>query len=107
MLGSSGGDLDAYIFWPRIELKDGRPDWMIRELGRKAVRIPSPLVKGDGMRLVQAFNEGEPPAAIPVDQVIIDGAKDRKVLMLRKGRFWLRTVDEKSKVIAKGTLRVS
>jgi hypothetical protein len=56
---------------------------------------------------VQVFKEGEPAAAIPIDQVIIDDQSDRKVLMLPKGKFWLRTVDRDSKVIAETTLSVS
>jgi hypothetical protein len=107
LFGSEGGDLDAYIFWPRIKVKDGRPDWMVRELGRKAVKIPSHLLAGDGMRLVQAFKEGEPASAIPIDQVIVKDQSDRKVLLLPKGKFWLRTVDRDSKVIAETTLSVS
>lgn len=107
LLGSDRGDLDAYIFWPRIKVKDGRPDWMVRELGRKAAEIPPRLLNGRGMRLVQAFKEGEPASAIPIDQVIINDQKDRKVLMLPKGKFWLRTVDRDSKVIAETSLSVS
>jgi len=92
---------DAYIFWPRIQVEDGRPDWMTKTMKRKRVRIPRELLSGHGMRLVQAFNNREPGAAIPVDQVIIDETGKRKVLMLPKGRFWLRAIDRDSKVIAR------
>jgi hypothetical protein len=107
LLGSDRGDLDAYLFWPRIEVKDGRPDWMVKELRRKPIKIPRQLLNGSGMRLVQVFKEGEPASAIPIDQVIIDDQSDRKVLMLPKGKFWLRTVDRDSKVIDETTLGVS
>ena len=106
MLGSDRGDLDDYIFWPRIKVKDGRPDWMVKELGRKPIKIPRQLKHGRGIRLVQVFKEGEPASAIPIDQVIIDDQSDRKVLMLPKGRFWLRAVDRDSKVIAEAHLSV-
>ncbi len=106
LLGSDGGDLDAYIFWPRIEVRDGRPDWMVKELGRKPIKIPRQLKHGRGIRLVQVFKEGEPASAIPIDQVIIDDQSDRKVLMLPKGRFWLRAVNRDSKVIAEAHLSV-
>ncbi|HKY46041.1 MAG TPA: hypothetical protein VJM50_23315 [Pyrinomonadaceae bacterium] len=105
LLGSAS--FDAYIFWPRTDVIDGRPDWMVRDLGRKRTRIPITLLGGRGMRLVQAFRKGEPSSAIPVDQVIIDESNDRKVLMLPPGRFWLRTVDRDSKVIAEAPLSVS
>ena len=104
LLGSSS--FDAYIFWPRIEVKDGRPNWMARTLGRRRVRIPPQLWSGRGIRLVQAHRDGEPASAVPVDQVIIDEPKDRKVLMLPRGRFWLRTIDRDSKVIAEAYVRV-
>jgi hypothetical protein len=98
---------DAYIFWRRIKVEDGRPDWLARTLGRRRVRIPPQLWSGHGMRLVQAHREGEPASAIPIDQVLIGEPKDRKVLMLPPGRFWLRTINRDSKVIAEAHLRVS
>jgi len=104
LLGS--GSFDAYIFWPRIKIEDGRPDWMRQVLGRKRARIPFRLWGGRGMRLVQAFREGDRASAIPVDQVIINESSDRKVLMLPAGRYWLRTIDRDSKVIAEAHLRV-
>ncbi len=104
LLGS--GSFDAYIFWPRIKIEDGRPDWMRQALGRKHAQIPSRLWGGRGMRLVQAFREGDRASAIPVDQVIINEPYDRKVLMLPAGRYWLRTIDRDSKVIAEAHLRV-
>jgi hypothetical protein len=107
LLGSDGGDLDAYIFWPRIAVKDGRPGWMVKELRRKPITIPRQLLNGRGMRLVQVFKKGEPASAIPIDQVIIDDQSDRKVLLLPKGKFWLRTVDRDSKVIGETTLEVN
>ena len=94
---------DAYVFWPRIVVREGRPDWMVKAMGRKPVRIPRQLLRGPGLRLVQVFSEGEPASSIPIDQVLIDEQGDRKALMLPKGRFWLRTIDRNSRVIAKAT----
>lgn len=105
LLGSDS--FDAYIFWPRIKIEDGRPDWMVQALGRRRTRIPTQLRSGRGMRLVQAFREGDPASAIPVDQVILNDPPDGKVLMLPAGRFWLRTIDRDSKVIAEARLKVS
>jgi len=104
LLGS--GSFDAYIFWPRIKIEDGRPDWMRQALGRKRAQIPPRLRGGRGMRLVQAFREGDRASAIPVDQVIINEPYDRKVLMLPAGKFWLRTIDRDGKVIAEAHLRL-
>ena len=104
LLGSAS--FDAYIFWPRTKVIDARPDWMVRDLGRKRTLIPIRLLSGSGMRLVQAFRKGEPSTAVPVDQVIINESNDRKVLMLPRGRFWLRTIDRHSKVIAEAPVSV-
>ena len=104
LLGSDS--FDAFIFWPRIKIEDGRPDWMVEALGRKRARIPSRLLSGRGMRLVQAFRQGDRASNIPVDQVIIDEPTDRKVLMLPAGRFWLRTIDRNGNVLAEARVRV-
>lgn len=104
LLGSDS--FDAYIFWPRIKLEDGRPDWMTQTLGRRRVRIPPQLWSGSGMRLVQAFRQGDPASIIPIDQVVINDTNERKVLMLPGGRYWLRAIDRDSKVIAEVHLSV-
>ncbi|HWT04445.1 MAG TPA: hypothetical protein VN224_01695, partial [Xanthomonadales bacterium] len=67
---------------------------------------PRRLWDGSGMRLVQAFREGDRASAIPVDQMIITASSERKVLMLPAGRYWLRTIHEDSNVIAEAHLRV-
>lgn len=104
LLGSSS--FDAYVFWPRIKIEDGRPDWMREVLGRERALIPPPLWGGRGMRLVQAFREGDRASAIPADQVIITAPSDRRVLMLPAGRYWLRTMQQDGKTIAEAHLRV-
>ncbi|HEY9284401.1 MAG TPA: hypothetical protein VIP46_13175 [Pyrinomonadaceae bacterium] len=104
LLGSDS--FDAYVFWPRLKIEDGRPDWMVQTLGRKRAPIPARLLGGRGMRLVQAFRAGERASAVPVDQVIIEEPNDRKVLMLPAGRFWLRTLDRDGRVIAETRLRL-
>ena len=77
---------------------------MDQTLARRRIQITTDLRKGAGMRLVQARREGEPAIAIPVDQVIIDDRSDQKVLMLPPGKFWLRAIDQESKVIAETTV---
>jgi hypothetical protein len=104
LLGSDS--FDAYIFWPRFKVEDGRPDWMVQTLGRRRTRIPPQLLRGRGMRLVQAFWEKDRATAIPVDQVIIDAPNDRKILMLPAGRFWLRTLDREGRLIADTRLQL-
>lgn len=97
---------DAYIFWPRTHVEAGRPDWMVKLLGRTPVQVPEPLLEGRGMRLVQAFREGDAASVVPVDQVVIDGPEDRRALMLPQGVFWLRTIDRDSEELARTRLEV-
>ena len=93
-LGS--GNCDCYLFWPRVQLQGGRPDWMEKTMGRKRTAIPAALAKGEGLRLVQAFLAGEPGSAVPVDQVLLRPGEPVPVLMLPAGSFWLRTLDAKT-----------
>jgi hypothetical protein len=96
---------DAYVFWPRTRIVDGRPDWLEKVLGRKRVAIPSALRKGGEMSLVQAFRPGEPDSAIPVDQILIRNTSDTKVLMLPSGEYRLRAIDRSGTVL--GETRIS
>jgi hypothetical protein len=92
--------LDAYIFWPPVHVRDGRPDWMVKTLRRRSVPVPKRLSAGSGMRLVQAFVEGEPATAVPVDQIVLSDHETASVLMLPRGKFWLRAIDPDSRVVA-------
>ena len=93
-------------FWPRFRVEDGRPDWLVTTLGRKRVAIPEALRAGRGRRLIQAFVEGEPVSAIPVDQLLLDQPDAPGVLMLPPGKYRLRAVDERTTELAQATLRV-
>jgi len=97
---------DAYVFWPRFEVRDGRPDWMVTTLGRKQVPIPEAMRAGRGKRLVQAFFEGEPDSAIPADQMLLDRPEAPGVLMLPPGKYRLRTVDEQTTLLGTASLHV-
>jgi hypothetical protein len=101
-LGDSS--FDAFVFWPRTRVMDGRPDWLETVLGRRRVAIPAALTAGNGLRLVQAFRAGEPATAMPVDQVLLRGTSPPPKLMLSPGRHWLRTIDRSGTVIAEGVL---
>jgi hypothetical protein len=97
---------DAYIFWPRFEVKDGRPDWMVKTMGRKSVAIPEALRAGRGRRLVQAIVEGEPDSAIPADQLLLERPDATGVLMLPRGKYRLRAVDERTTALGTARLQV-
>jgi len=95
-LGSD--NFDAHLFLPRVQLMDGRPDWLHTVLGRTSTAIPDPLVDGKGLRLVQAFVEGDEPTAVPVDQVLLRDAS-RPNLMLPPGTFRVRAVNAEGDVV--------
>ncbi len=96
---------DAYVFWPRSRLVNGRPDWLESVLQRRQVTIPPVLSAGTGLRLVQAFRVGDLPSAIPIDQLLLNGSGETKVLMLPAGSYWARTVDRSGMVL--GEVRFS
>jgi hypothetical protein len=95
-LGS--GHCDALVFWPRIELASGRPDWLTKCMDRKLVAIPSALREGAGLRLVQAFREGDPDTVVPVDQVLLRDGEPVPALALPAGRFRVRAVDARGPI---------
>ncbi|MBL8696045.1 MAG: hypothetical protein JNJ88_18260 [Planctomycetes bacterium] len=97
---------DAYVFWPRFEVKDGRPDWMMKTLGRKPITIPDALRAGSGRRLVQAFVAGEPSSAIPADQLLLERPDAPGLLMLPAGKYRLRAVDERTTELGSASLQV-
>src|SRR5712671_4022528 len=103
-LGS--GNCDAWVFWPRVTIVDGRPDWLAKTLGRKAVPIPAAIAGGHGLRLAQAFADGEPATFVPVDQVLLRDGEPLPVLMLPAGSFWLRVIDAQGTVAGPAVQKV-
>ncbi len=97
--GKAYGDVfDMQIFWPRTTWIESRPDWLLRELGRRLSPIPTTLVRDTGLQLAQAFHEGEPATAVPIDQVIIrPDAPVPSFMLPKKGRFWIRVLDKDGK----------
>jgi tetratricopeptide (TPR) repeat protein len=99
--------VDAQIFHPRVSYQRGRPGWLRMKGLRKPYAIdksvwlrrdkdaPSPSSE---MLLVQAFIAEEAEGAVPVDQVIISGSKEKPVLMLREGAYRFRIIDETGKI---------
>jgi hypothetical protein len=97
---------DAYVFWPRFKVEDGRPDWMVTTLGRKRVAVPDALRAGRGRRLLQAFVEGEPVSAIPIDQLLLAQPDAPGVFLLPPGKYRLRAVDERTTELGTANLQV-
>ncbi len=102
-----GSDCDAYVFWPRQKLQAGRPDWMVTTLGRIPVSLDDARAKGEGVRLVQAFFEGDPDDTVPLDQVLLRPGSSVPALMLRPGRFRLRVLGADGVVGESWTIEVA
>lgn len=97
-LGS--GSCDAYVFWPRVQLVEGRPDWLQHSLGRTPVAVPEALRGAKELSLVQAFGAGDPDSAVPIDQVLLRPGEAVPALMLpAKGSFRLRAIDAAGRVV--------
>lgn len=96
---------DAYVFFPRVKIINGRPDWLITEIGRKKVEIPKQLLSGKGLRLIQAFEPEQPATTIPIDQILV-ADEEKTVLMLPNGKFQLRAIDKNSRIMNQTTVTV-
>jgi hypothetical protein len=96
---------DAYVFFPRVTLVQGRPDWLFKTLQRTAVPLPDKLRKGDGLRLVQAFQQGQPVNTVPADQLLLN-ANESKALALKKGKYYVRVIDPGGKVLSEENIVV-
>lgn len=104
-----GADHDMKIFHPRAKYENGRPTWFNSDGWRKPSAIDFKKLKlpvkqrifnGQELLLVQAFVAGESADAVPVDQIILYPNKEISVLMLPKGDFRIRAMDETGKIIA-------
>lgn len=96
-------DDEVAVFFPRTTYERGRPDWLRRDVGRVPFEIPVSFLKTEGFMLAQAWLEGEPVQAVPVDQILIVPGDPVPVLMLPKGRrCWFRVIDASGAVLGTG-----
>jgi len=90
------GDVDMQVFTPRTTYVAGRPAWLMR-LGRRIMRLDltqatdgrflQQLIPPDGgTYLVQAFEQGSAPDAVPFDQILVHGS-ERQSLALAPGTY--------------------
>jgi hypothetical protein len=101
----SSSSFDAYVFFPRVNIVQGRPDWLFSTMQRTAVPLSDKLCKGDSLRLVQAFAQGQPVNTIPADQFLLT-ANESKSLALKKGKYYVRVIDASGKVLAEENIFV-
>lgn len=96
-LGESS--FDAYVFFPRVKILKGRPDWLFDLPGVKALKFKIRLNQSTQTLLLQVFSENEPDNSIPVDQLIVNGPDVKVVLALNHGRFRLRIIDKEGNLL--------
>lgn len=104
ILGTTLGSdesLDAYVFWPRSKIENGRPDWMRTCMNRRSVSVPAGLVVGNDLLLAQAFADGQALTAIPADQVVYRATDVPPVLMVAPGRYTIRVITQAGVVVHK------
>lgn len=102
-----GHGFDLVVYHPRTRYENNRPVWLKMDGRRKAVTVNRKnLPRTNGNYLVQAFVEGEIADAIPVDQIIVSNPKTAPILMLPKGKFIIRLIDETGKIVGQYKLTV-
>lgn len=110
-----GNGFDLIVFHPRSHYENGRPIWLKMDGRRRAEKINLKKLKLKARNqtfaetnpvLIQAFVEGESADAIPIDQFILHPNQNIPPLMLPKGNFNIRAMDEKGKIAGQYNLTV-
>lgn len=102
----NAGSFDAYVFFPRVKLIEGRPDWLFNTLGRKKVNNPFKDKISDDLQLVQAFFKDQPVNSIPVDQFVVNKNEPNKSFALKPGNYLARIIDKSGNIISQMPLTV-
>ena len=87
---SDGAVFDLSIDHPVHGFRHGRSDWRFQD-GAQAVDIPEPYANASEPLILEAFVDGEPFDAVPVDRVWVEPGEDIK-LALKPGRYTVRAV---------------
>ncbi len=84
------GWFDLYVDHPAVKFRHGRPDWRFSS-GQLPVAIPESLRPDDGPLVIEAFADGDPDDAVPVDRIWAEPGDDLR-LALPPGRYRVRAV---------------
>lgn len=84
------GWFDLLVDHPVHGFRHGRSDWRFAD-GAQPVAIPEPYASASEPLIIEAFADGEPFEAVPVDRVWVDPGEDIK-LALKPGRYTVRAV---------------
>ncbi len=98
--------VDALIFHPRVVNQNNRPVWLQMGNIRKPLILKADLWMKKELKpassnsfLLQAFAADEAEGAVPIDQVVVSGTVQKAVLMLPRGKFRIRAIDESGKQV--------
>ena len=98
------GMIDAYLFHPRTQLVEGRPDWMSMGGLRRPVRVE--VAAAAVPTLLQARFADESDDAVPADQIVLWPERPVPALFLRPGTYRLRLIDRNDRVLRQDRLVV-
>lgn len=81
---------DLLVDHPLETFRAGRPEWRLAA-GHRLVPIPPQYAQSDTPLVIEAFAEGEPFDAVPIDRVYVEPGEDVR-LALPPGRYTVRAV---------------
>lgn len=87
---SAQAGFDVIVDHPTYQFRFGRPTWRFAN-GAKPIEIPEALQPTDAPLVIEAFAQGEPFDAVPIDRVWVEPGEDIR-LALKPGRYTLRAV---------------
>lgn len=84
------GTFDAYVFFPRTTLINGRPNWLFTIQGRKKITLKLPI--SNEMILVQALPLQDKVGIVPIDQYLTKPGSKKVALALPQGKYLIRFI---------------
>lgn len=88
--GRAKGGFDLIVDHPVDAFRHRRSEWRFGD-GAQAIDIPEPYASATEPLIIEAFADGEPFEAVPVDRVWVQPGEDVK-LALKPGRYTVRAV---------------
>lgn len=98
--------VDVQVFHPRTQLKNRRPSWLTRGGKRHFYKISPKKWSINRECLVQAFAINDEKDAVPYDQIHITIFDKPSFLVLPKGKFIIKALDENKKILKTEKVRI-
>ena len=94
--------VDLLVYHPRTIYINGRPNWLLLNQQRKPWFVPGDKIKIRYPILAFAYvNREDPAIAIPYDVVELSHPREKKALILQKGKYTLVLKNEKEEQVFK------